>query len=405
MSRTARYLSVVAWTVASVFVAVAAVCIATDPQRLFGTPDVSHVNARKPYLQQHRTLARWKAAARMCPTAGIFGNSRAEVGFDPEHPGFAALGTEAFNHANPGTGLALARDQLAWLRLAGCKPKVAVIGLDFPDFLVDPAATGSALTAPPIAPVPRLDLRTIVETTLTLGALGNALKTLYVQWEPYGAIESARGLNELRSFVPEVERTGAFPMFRQAIEENARVWRRRPRSVVGSRGAPAPEYAILESLIDAAAADGTRVILVTYPYHLQLRLLMARLGFEGTFESWKRKLVGVTSAARNKGQNVELWDFSLVAGPTTERIPRLGDIRSKMTGYWEAGHFKRELGDRMLDQILLGQPGFGIALDESNVDTVIREDRQRLALMSTEAGELARELDALVARGADGSAR
>jgi hypothetical protein len=42
-----------------------------------------------------------------------------------------------------------------------------------------------------------------------------------------------------------------------------------------------------------------------------------------------------------------------------------------MRWYWEAGHFKSELGDRMLDRIFGkpgGIPGFGILLEPKNVE-------------------------------------
>jgi len=47
-----------------------------------------------------------------------------------------------------------------------------------------------------------------------------------------------------------------------------------------------------------------------------------------------------------------LWDFSGCHSVTIEDVPASGDLRSEMRWYWEAGHFKKELGDLVLDKVL-----------------------------------------------------
>ena len=52
--------------------------------------------------------------------------------------------------------------------------------------------------------------------------------------------------------------------------------------------------------------------------------------------------VGATDA------NAELWDFSGFSPYADEAVPLPGDTHSEMRWYWEAGHFKKSLGDRLL---------------------------------------------------------
>ena len=61
---------------------VAGINIATDPLDAFGTPRLQGFNALKPHLDHHRELTRWRQAGRLCPSAVILGNSRAEIGLD-----------------------------------------------------------------------------------------------------------------------------------------------------------------------------------------------------------------------------------------------------------------------------------------------------------------------------------
>jgi len=77
-----------------------------------------------------------------------------------------------------------------------------------------------------------------------------------------------------------------------------------------------------------------------------------------------------------------LWDFSQFNDYTEEAIPAKGDRQAKMRWYWEAGHFKKELGDLVLNRIF-GRPGsregFGILLNSENVEAQIAKLRAQEA--------------------------
>ena len=63
------------------------------------------------------------------------------------------------------------------------------------------------------------------------------------------------------------------------------------------------------------------------------------------------------------GGTVEVWDFSGLSTETLEPIPDRLDRRTRMKYYWEAGHFKKELGDQIIGRVL-GEPlNFGVKLD------------------------------------------
>jgi len=391
-----RYLRNVGVAVAIALSVTAAAYVVTDPQGLLGTPPIAGVNEIKPYFEHNRELSRWRRAQRFCPTAAIVGNSRAEIGFDPDYDAFGTLGYSAFNHAIPGSGLDTSLNQLRWLAEAGCSPRLIVVGVDFPDFLVDPARP--ALARPPRTPAPRIELRTVAETVLSLKGLRDAAETIIAQYLPDAATTTARGLNPLSSYPAEIRRVGQHVFFRQRAEENYRVWRTRPKSVVDARGSEGPAFDSLRSIVDFQRASQGKVVIVIYPYHAQLRLMLDALGFADAFDDWKRRVVEIAARARRSNPNVAVWDFSGVSDVTTEAIPAPGDTVHTSRWYWEGGHFRRELGDRMLDQMLLGRPDLGVELDEYNVEAVLARDRQRMSELSR-GSPLANDLLSLMARG------
>jgi hypothetical protein len=116
-----------------IFVAVpplllASLVVLVDPYYAFGSPNFSGINTVRPLYEDHVLVAKPYQVRRTKPDAIILGSSRAEVGLDPRHPGWA--GKKVFNF-----GLPSATSYEVMLALlcaqAGQSPKQAVVGLDF----------------------------------------------------------------------------------------------------------------------------------------------------------------------------------------------------------------------------------------------------------------------------------
>lgn len=392
MSPWLRYLR---WMFATLLTTVA-LCGAfntlVDPLGIFGTPRIPGFNATKPYLDHHRDLARWRAANRLCPTAGIFGNSRAEIGFDPEHPDFARLGLVAYNHAIPGTPINIALRQLHWLNDAGCKPKLVIVGVDFFDFL---GAQPARMPPPAIPPAPRIDASVLAETVFSVTALLDSINTIAIQRASHPASLSPRGFNPLLNYVREVEQKGHYALFRQRAIENARNWTRKSPRIHPDNGSESVEYAGLDAFLHDTSMMGATVHVVIYPYHAQIRLMLERAGLGQLFTEWKASLLAAAERPRSANADIKVWDFSGVSPETTESIPAPGDRQTHLTYYWEAGHFKKTLGDRILDRILLDRPGFGQLLTPANLDGWLMEDRKRVTDLASKAPDLILEVDSL----------
>lgn len=110
------------------------------------------------------------------------------------------------------------------------------------------------------------------------------------------------------------------------------------------------------------------------------------------FEEWKRALVRIVDenpASQASAAPVELWDFSGYNEITVEPVPAASDKGRSMHWYWEAGHYKREVGELALARMLRssGEDGpapaaFGVKLSGQNIDrhlTAIRDGQRKYA--------------------------
>ena len=99
-----------------------------DPYYAFGTPNFPGINAVRPLYESHVPVVKPYQVRRIKPDAIILGSSRAEVGLDPQHPGWAAK--NVFNYGLPSA--TSYEVMLAFLDAqSGGQLKQAVVGLDF----------------------------------------------------------------------------------------------------------------------------------------------------------------------------------------------------------------------------------------------------------------------------------
>ena len=371
----ARYLW--AWVVSTLALlgAVAAVNLIVDPYGLFRIVDLPGLNRIKSQAGERAALFKRAGVERMRPAGLVLGNSRAEIGFDPESPAWPESARPVFNLALPGAGIAAVSDELAEA-LRSASPRLVIVGLDFLDFRVDPSSDESFTAQPANADSTR-GLRDRAAALLTLNALADSLATIRAQHEPYAAGLTDAGFNPKRDYIGVSRREGYFAMFRQRDQENARGYLRGPKSVFQAGKRPAPAFDAVDNIIALARARGITLRLVLYPYHVHTLMLFQLTGLWPAYEDWKRELVGRVDAARGT-MDVELWDFTGFSPYTAEQVPRPGDTRTELQWYWEAGHFKKSLGDLLVGNVFDAQnrnEPWGRRLTARNLDEILREQR------------------------------
>ncbi len=344
-----RYLILCALSFAAVLVAAAAAVFVIDPYGVFSWVSREGFNSRKVRLTHSQFEVRSRVAAHLKADAWILGNSRAEMGFDPMHPAFAQNGLVAYNLAVPGGGGQLSL-KLAEALSTSQTSKRIILGVDFLDFPVRPDAQ-----EPPLShykPDGFGDTLWTLRTVFSARAAVDALKTLTLQKDPYAAYLTQRGFNPIRDYVKETQLTGAYAMFAQRSYESAKVYANKPHSLVTTANGTSLDWLALQATLELAKPGTTRVDVIIYPYHAQIRWLFEQYGLSSLFNDWRERLVrSVHAQAAKSGTDIRVWDFSGFTPYHCEAVPPPSDRKTQLKWYWEGGHFKKELGDLILDQL------------------------------------------------------
>ncbi|WP_028104699.1 hypothetical protein [Pseudoduganella violaceinigra] len=364
-----RYLlSLASAMLAGILLVVATVLVA-DPYGLYGMLRRPGLNADKPSPKRFRNEIKLAGARRVAATQFLLGNSRVEVGFDPDSP---QLGGGAYNLGLAGTGTMVAAGQLQYLRQSGVRPARVIAGIDFHDALLRPGQR--SVREQPIMPAAGWAWR--FESLFSLGALRDAAATFAMQGDREAESMTGRGLNPLRQYETFARHDGYYKIFRQRAEESAAALVAKAAGKLDREGVQDE----LRALLDAAANGnpGVDLHLMVYAYHAQMLALYEASGLWPRFEEWKTLLLQEVEAARARypQARIVVHDFSGFGDYNCEAIPGPGE-QGATRWYWEAGHQKPALGEEMMRRMLGGAPadGFGMALTLQNLE----QDRRRIA--------------------------
>lgn len=376
------YLRWLAFTLLAGCLLAMAFVVVIDPYGLYHVVQRPGMNEVKPSPTRYRNEIKLAAMRHLNAEQILVGNSRIEVGFDPES---ATLGPRAFNLGLAGTGAITAVGQLEYLRGEGIKPKRLIAGLEFMDALLQPGQRPSKAMRIP-QPSPELAWR--FDTVFSLSSLKDALTTLAIQRDGEAETMTGHGFNPLKQYEKFARVDGYYKIFQQRAEESARAAVRKAAGQLDG-GAVREE---LRAMLDAAARDnpGVDVHLVIYAYHAQMLAMFEQSGLWPRFEQWKDILIEEVAAARlrHPQARIALHDFSGYGYFNCESIPGPGERRSTKW-YWEAGHLKSSLGEVMMQRMLaptavpaqlndaerIGFAQFGTVLEASTREA----NRQRIA--------------------------
>lgn len=353
--------------------------IIVDPYGLYNIVNRVGLNAIKPRLTRYHNEIKVTQAVEMRVNGVILGNSRAEVGFDPDSQFLSTHGASFYNLAIPGTSIQTARRQLEYLHAVGIKPKTVIIGVEFLDFMVAEGGNRVPLSGPSPDGAAHPASRKIwrFDTLFSLTSVKDVVHTLLIQDDAEAATVSRKGFNPLKEYRTFARNDGYYAIFLQKAQENARVYLKK-----ASGSLARTDFQHLRAILDTSARTNSEVKLVIYPYHAQILVMFEETGLWPAFTQWKEMLVNEVVAARNRHPtaNITLTDFSGYGKYNCERIPAHSERAATTRWYWEAGHFKKELGDIVLSSMFrsastpnelegtisdTGQK-FGVRLDVSN---------------------------------------
>lgn len=361
----ARQLPYIKVWLLTALLAIGAVCatnLVVDPYGVYDLVRLEGFNSVKVRAQQRGWLSKSHSLTRVGPGSLILGNSRAEVGFDPSHPGWPTGARPAYNFSLPGAGLSASLQRLDFALRTAPSINTVVLGLDFLDFTFD---AGRIQPEPRKQPVPGNGAAQLfdwvkrlgdhAEILLSLDALGDSMRTVFGQRNRFATRLTELGFNPMLDYVPLVRENGYRALFSQKNGEYARAFLRGGKDIFVHGSRNSPDFDTLRAFLERCRKNNVRLHLVIYPYHAHALELFRATGLWNAFEEWKRKLTEIVdedAIASGPEQRFPLWDYSGYNPFTIEEVPAPGDLRSEMRWYWEGGHFKKELGDLVLNKVL-----------------------------------------------------
>jgi len=336
---------------------------AVDPYGITGAPRLAHFNRHKVDINEHtRLLKKYQHRFGDYDTV-ILGNSRVEMGLDPEHPCFGAAGMSVYNLGIPGAGV---REQLEFgFNLIYQHPvRHVFLGLDFTDFIsrnrhshddrlpLMQLSESQLRYLPSGMPNPEYPVPLVLDyyrATFSLDSTVSTIKTVALQGEG-AADRTLRGFNPARDFRESVRLDGPRALFEQKLQDlRAKYtgswflprWRDRREG----------EFADLASFLEFADSENIRVWMFTNPFHESYWTLLDRRGLLPLYREWKSALVKLAHDHRG----VIVWDFSQDSPYIHESIPPPGADEGPLRWFWEPAHYRRQLGDLMLEAMLSEQ--------------------------------------------------
>jgi hypothetical protein len=145
------------------------------------------------------------------------------------------------------------------------------------------------------------------------------------------------------------------------------------------------KYEQLKEIIEISNRNKIDLKIFINPVHADLLEMMSFMGLWPSYESWKRNLAALTTEIAKQypeKASIGIWDFSGYNSVTTEKIPVENDPQIQMKGYLEVAHYKKSVGDLILDKILESSfnqemkiNDFGYRLDIGDIEIHIERTR------------------------------
>jgi hypothetical protein len=333
-----------------------------DPYGLFGSRRVTGFNELKPTASERVRVTKPYMATRAKPKVVIGGNSRPEIGLNPQSPCWNAIDRPVFNAAIPGADVFM---QVRYVQHAveSGQARRILFGVDFLDFLVDSKkAVGTVdwdrlgtrfdgrlrpASATPGMPASIQQAEDILSGLFSMVALGDSIVTVAAQGAPHSATRREDGFNPAQDYLPIIHNEGQAVLFTQKNAEVRKRLRQDNLGVLDANGGQTLPLLALRHLLQWAKSRDVEVALFINPYHSDYLVQIETSGKWKAFEEWKRQLT-----AASDEYAVPLWDFNAFDLYSTETPPPPNDRQSMLEWYWEPAHYRAELGDLMLAAML-----------------------------------------------------
>lgn len=355
-----------------------------DPYGMYWSPMFQGINERKTSASNRIRITKPYRVTQLKPQILIMGNSRVELGIDPNNELFANKTT--YNLSLAGATFHSQIDHIYHAMHENKNLETILFGLDFFDFLVTetgnetdntPTSYGHRVYSAQGWPAYKKKQIELFSLIFSLDGLKSSVQTIFLQ-SSFADNITALGFNDAQSYVNLTKTEGKVPLFSQKLafvedKLTQQAWR-----LESKEGSPiSPKFEKLAQLIKQAHKRNIELKLFINPYHYTYLQKINDLGHFELYLDWKKKLS--TFMGMKENRHISVIDFSGFNHFTTS-APQLNEPFKPMQWYWEPAHYKRELGDEMLKRLYTEENiRFGIELSNTSIDNILEKERQDLA--------------------------
>ena len=350
-----HYLRIFFGVTLAIMVLVAACNVLVDPYQMSGATVLQRWTALKPLFGDNHVLGKPFIVRRSQPHAVIFGTSRENHGIDPTHSAWPVPAQQTYNLAMDAANMADIERLFEHASHVTTLEEV-VIALDFLNMFDSSVPGADNFDASLLVNDEQSPWTTSLHAAryfVSWPMLRDSLATL-AQQDPARIEFDSSGRRNSLVFEHAAGRFGQHHMFEYS---EAKYLQARLRLPLARRYVPqdaeGPTLRHLARILDHAAAAGIHVRLYITPVHARQLEVYRTLGLWQTLEHWKQDVRATAAGAglRQTQQSFDVWDFADYSSLTTEPVPAAGDTHARMQWYWESSHYRKALGDQILQRI------------------------------------------------------
>lgn len=350
-----------------------------NPYGIFKSPTIQGINSVKPEISTHLRLTKSIASTWIKPQSIILGSSTAETGFDPTHPAWPFK--PVYNLGLSGANLYEVMRYYQHDR-AIHPPRQIVLVLDF--FMSNVYLKNRVDFEENLLSVTQNEKKnkklshTLFSTLFSWDASKASYKTLIAQNErniflPNGQLDWSYRKDHIHKL------GGYHNTFLNVESQFQEMFFLGPQfNYAFKKTGGQSTFDFLKIIFADAQKDHSSITIILSPSHVRLLEAYRLTGLWFKFENWKSQIVNLAS----KNKNVTVWDFSDFNQYTTEKIPSKLDKETEMRWYWDDFHYKKELGDLILNRIFNYPPkdqpqNFGYLLTTKNLHAHLAKIRHQ----------------------------
>ena len=369
--------------------------MAVDPYLVIGAPRIAGFNAVKPETETHTQLAKDYLLPRVRPVGLMLGDSKVDIGLDPDSAAWPEDVRPVFNYGIPGIGLA---GSLAGLSRAAALGNLrrALVLVELSEFMM-PAAQSSAIPVTAATSLFNLGVPSfgfggirqhatdLLLSTVSLDALRSSLVTLMEQARPNVFDLSFHGGTSEGGFRALVVRESYDALFVQKDVGNRAAQMHLMAALQEQPHADFNGFSELKALMELCQQRHIALDLVIAPFHADYLESLDQIGLWPRYLQAKLALTRLMTTKNDKA--VRLWDFLGYDTYSTEPIPSVSDHQHIPAWFWEPNHFKQALGEKILATVYRGSTEYGVQLTADTITAhLIAETEAKIRFQENNTG-------------------